>query len=344
MPVTSSTDICNLALGHLGEKSITSLNESSAGARACALYYESTRQEVLRSHRWNFAQDRKVLAKLTDRPVFGWKFAYQLPANCLRVVEMNGTEAGDILSEPYIIEGRKLLTNSEEVRLVYVYDISNVSDFDSLFVEAFALKLAVKLTEKIRGTTGKTEALLQAYSNAVAPLARRVDANEGRRRKGLLPVNSHALRARGVGTGALYDNFSQSGGLGTPIATEETTDDEEDTTEVDTRTMPLVLFGEAILNQVFGAYKPSEVIEITAIEITAQEVPIGAPLTIQLIDAFDLEIGAPVSLPSLAEHVRSVLAVPQSIEADTTIRAKVTAVGSTFAGSGVVVNLTLTIS
>ena len=112
--VTSPTDICNLALGHLGEARITSLEEDSVAARACALHYVNVRDEVLRSHRWNFAQDRKVLAALQDPPEFGWSRQYQLPLNCLRVLEVNGSEAGDVLGSEYIVEGRRILTNSSE--------------------------------------------------------------------------------------------------------------------------------------------------------------------------------------------------------------------------------------
>lgn len=195
----SETDICNLALSHLGEAPIESLNEDSTAARACALNYETTRDGVLRSHRWNFAQTRAALAQLEATPAFGWSYAYALPADCLRVLEVNDSEVGDVISGPFIIEGRNLLTDETSVNLVYLRRITDVSQFDVLFIEALALKLAVVLSEKIRGTTGKTAELLSAYDNKTAPLARRVDANEGKRRKGLIALNSQAIRARGCG-------------------------------------------------------------------------------------------------------------------------------------------------
>ena len=198
----SATDICNLALGHLGEKRITSLDEDSVAARACALHYETTLEEVLRSHRWNFAQTRAELTALADEPLFGCDYQYQLPADCLRVLEFNDSECGDVVSDQYIIEGRRLLTNASEAKLVYTKRITDVSAFDSLFVKALAVKLAVAVSETLRGSTGKTGELLQAYEKITAPLARRGDANEGRRRKGLIANNSLMLRAR-AGFGAL---------------------------------------------------------------------------------------------------------------------------------------------
>lgn len=196
----SETQICNLALGHLGEAPITSLDENTKAGRACRLHYELTRDDVLRSHRWNFAKDRAILSELSGAPAFEWARQFQLPADCLRVLEFNGSEAGDVISDEFEIEGRRLLTDAAGARLVYIKQVTDVSLFDALFVQALALKLAIVLSEQIRGTTSKTQELTQAYERITAPLARRVDANEGRRRKGLLPVNSMAIRARGAGS------------------------------------------------------------------------------------------------------------------------------------------------
>lgn len=195
----SDTDICNLALGHLGEARVSSLNEDTVAARACALHYEQQRDQVLRSHRWNFAQRRVTLSQLSTAPAFGWSYQYELPADCLRVLEVNGSEFGDVISDEYVIEGRILLTDADAVNMVYTRSIEDVGQFDALFVEALAVKLAVALSETIRGTTGKTAELTQLYERVTAPLARRVDANEGRRRKGLLPISSQFVRARSEG-------------------------------------------------------------------------------------------------------------------------------------------------
>jgi hypothetical protein len=199
MTLSSVTDICNLALGHLGEARVESLDEDNLASRACSLHYAAARDQVLRSHRWNFAQGRVALEQLSEEPAFGWRYQYTLPVDCLRVLEFNGTEMGDVISEEFIVEGRRLLTNAETAKLVYTRRIEDVSEFDALFVEALALKLGVLLSETIRGSTGKTGELLSTYERVTAPLARRVDANEGRRRKGLLPMNSLAVRARGCG-------------------------------------------------------------------------------------------------------------------------------------------------
>jgi hypothetical protein len=193
---TSETEICNIALGHLGEAPITSLDEDSKAARACNLHYALTRDELLRAHRWNFAKTRLVLTELAEAPAFTWAHQFQLPADCLRVVEFNDQEIGDWISEEYEIEGRALLTDADAANIVYIKKEIDVSLYDPLFVQALALKLGIIISEQIRGTTSKTEELTRAYERLAGPLAKRVDANEGRRRKGNLPLNSQAIRAR----------------------------------------------------------------------------------------------------------------------------------------------------
>jgi len=192
---SNAVDICNIALGHLGEASIVAITDDNTRARACNKHYDTALESTLRSHRWNFAQKRIVVSKDATAPAFGWSYRYALPADCLRVLEVNDSEQG-ANDAPWIIEGDFILTDSDECRLVYVSKIEDVTKFDPLFVDALALALAVRLTETIRGTTGKTSELTAQYERITAPLARRVDANEARRRKPLRPINSLAIRAR----------------------------------------------------------------------------------------------------------------------------------------------------
>ncbi len=93
----TSTTIANLALARLGNSTITDITEDTEIARACQLLYEPTRKELLRSHRWNFAQKRATLTQLADAPLFGWDHAYQLPSDYMRVCEVNESEHGDVV-------------------------------------------------------------------------------------------------------------------------------------------------------------------------------------------------------------------------------------------------------
>lgn len=198
---SSDTELCNLALSHLGEAPIVSLNDDSKAARACALEYQPTLDALLREHRWNFAKDRATLSQLSAVPAFGWDHAYQLPSNFLRVLEFNDTEIGDVISEEFDIEGQAILTDSDAVNLVFIKRITDTTLFDALFVRAFSLQLAINISAPILGTTNKTAELQSLYDARIGPKARRIDANESRRRKrtNQIALNSPAIRARGCG-------------------------------------------------------------------------------------------------------------------------------------------------
>jgi hypothetical protein len=334
MSVTSETEICNLALGHLGEARITSLEEDSTSARACSLHYEATRDAVLRSHRWNFAQARAQLPRLQFNPPFGWDAAYQLPGDCLRVLEVNGTECGDVLSEPYIIEGRAILINAGEVRLVYVRRIEDPLQFDSLFIEAFALKLAIALSETIRGTTGKTEQLFLLYDRVTAPLSRRVDANEGRRRKGVLPMNSPFVRSRfgayEFGWGAPSGGVGGGGGGTAPPGP---------STLKPIQSAELMLAGEASFGALFGFFVPYADCQILGIDLAAQDAPEGAPgLAVQLLTVTNDLIGPALTLLD-ANFRRIKFADPISVAKETNIRARIDQVGSVNPGAWITLRL-----
>lgn len=178
----NTVELCNAALARLGEARIASLDETHLAARTCAQLYPVAVDELLRSHRWNFASSRAVLSRLDETPVFGFRYAYQLPGDCMRVVEVNGVSSTGTPSEAWEIEGRKLLTDAETARIVYIYRATNLDLWDSLALECLTLLLASKLAPVIQGgSTSKENELLEALNRLTAPLARRIDANESRR-------------------------------------------------------------------------------------------------------------------------------------------------------------------
>jgi hypothetical protein len=183
-----------VALGRIGSAAITTLLGTDTTSKACKLFYEPTRDEVLRSHRWNFAEIRAVLSELAEEPAFGWDHAFQLPSDCLRVCEVNDSEIGE--GEAWKVEGQTILSDEGTMNIVYIRRVTDAEIFDPLFCEALGLKLATKLVAKLRGNTAQVSALGEEYLRITAPLARRIDSNESRSKRGLLPLRSEWIAAR----------------------------------------------------------------------------------------------------------------------------------------------------
>lgn len=201
----TTLEICNAALSRLAEVRIVALTDDKPAARTLVVNLPIARHEVLRAHRWNFASKRATLSQDEDTPAFGYDYQYTLPTDCLRVLEVNEVSgSGDPLDD-WEIEGRKILIDDAEVNIIYVADVEDYAQWDALAQSALICLLASKIAPAIHGgSTSKAKDLLEEYSQLIAPIARRIDANESRRRNenfmDQMLRGSRALQARGSGS------------------------------------------------------------------------------------------------------------------------------------------------
>ena len=149
------TGIANLALGNLGEASIQSLSDDNARARACASRIDDVIVTVLRMHVWNSALERKLLTNIGE-PIFGWNYIYQLPADYIRVVEV------DPVSK-YMVEKKNILSNEKTLYLLYVATPTDINNLDSLLIEAISIKLAWEISETLTSKEGLKREMMQKY-------------------------------------------------------------------------------------------------------------------------------------------------------------------------------------
>jgi hypothetical protein len=193
--MADETSICNLALAKLAIPPIMALTDDSAQAHFCSRFYNETRDEVLASHRWNFAMRRGQLVKLAEAPAFEWLFAYQLPVDCLRVVQLNGYEQTQRESE-FTIEGRTLLTNDDAARIRYISRVEDGMLYPPLFVDALATKLAAKLSGPLTGSRSMPSELIKEYEQLTGPKARMADVLEAQHKLKPLWVTSDLVASR----------------------------------------------------------------------------------------------------------------------------------------------------
>ena len=126
------TGIANLALSNLGEARIQSLTDSNSRARACNARIDGVITAILRMHVWNSALERQLLTNI-GTPVFGWNYVYQLPADCIKVVEVNPVSK-------YQVEKKNILSNENKLYLLYVAEPADIQNLDILLAEAMAMK------------------------------------------------------------------------------------------------------------------------------------------------------------------------------------------------------------
>ena len=173
---TSVVDICNSALVNLGAELISSLTENNDRARACNQFYANSRDAVLTQAEWNFAIHQQALTKLSAGPLFGFTYAYLLPASpyCLKALKIENPE----LDTDWKVKGRQVHSDRDGINLEYIFRNTDVSQYSPLFEDALAYYLASKMAYAITGSRAIVADMFSIYEGILAD-AQDVNAQEG---------------------------------------------------------------------------------------------------------------------------------------------------------------------
>ena len=177
--MATEVSICANALRRLGDDPIVSLTDDTERARLCNAFYSEARDEVLRSHPWNFAITRQQLSQLSTTPLYQYSYQYALPTDpfCLRVLEM---EYSDYVFkiEHLAGTGRVLLTDEGTAKIIYIARITDTAQFDSLFIDTLTAKLSVDLAYPVTGSVQLQQNMQKLFESKLRE-ARSVDGQEG---------------------------------------------------------------------------------------------------------------------------------------------------------------------
>ncbi len=212
--MASEVDICNAALGELGDTAtVVALVPPSGSIQAvhCARFYPMARDEVLESHTWGTVTKRVSLALLSETPPSPWAFVYALPTDVLNALAILDPAAIDDYSaglaqygnisgsynynvgiytpQPFATEtdatgAQVLYTNQQNAVLRYSGKVTDTTTFGPLLTRAITLRLKAYLAGPvIKGAEGRAEskAALVEYKMALAD-ARESDSNQHRQK------------------------------------------------------------------------------------------------------------------------------------------------------------------
>lgn len=195
--MSSYVAIANLAATTIGTAArLTTPSDDTTLSRAVASVWEIERQAALRDGAWNFAMKRVELPALKDAPAFQFSARFQLPADCIRLIEIY-----ELARDEWQLEGRAInADHAGPLRIRYLADIKEPAEFDPLFAKAFALRIACAIGNRIAGSTFKEELNWEKYRQSLAE-ARRVDAMEN---PPIGPAPDSWIEDRWVGASASY--------------------------------------------------------------------------------------------------------------------------------------------
>lgn len=175
--MASVVGVCNSALQKLGSPArITSLSDNSPTARALSVSYESVRDKLLRASPWNFAIKRAQLAASATDPLFTKDHAYPLPSDFLRLLPTDPEDNANTLD--WQIESGSIVTNDDApLEIRYIWRVTDPNAMDVLFLDLWAVELALQLCYEITGSNQKKAALLEERKTILRE-AKRVNAIE----------------------------------------------------------------------------------------------------------------------------------------------------------------------
>ncbi len=166
--MSTSISICTSALLMIGADEISSFSDETREAKLCANLYPTTRDSLLQQHPWRFSLGQVKLAKLTDKPLYGYSYAYQLPSGFLRVIE---AERGE-----FSIYEDAIYSNQPELNITYQFRPQETA-MPAYFSRVLELKMAEILAVAVSEELAKSNVFAEKVRQEVIR-ARSIDSQQ----------------------------------------------------------------------------------------------------------------------------------------------------------------------
>jgi hypothetical protein len=170
----SDIALCSRALLKIGAQPVASLEEGTAEAEVAANLYPGLRDALLASFPWSFATTQATLPRLAAAPVADWLYAFQMPADLLRVLSAGSPYLGSGLA--YHVLGQHLHCNAEQVTLSYIRR-PDESAFPAFFAEALVARLAAEFCLPLTEDASRAR-LLFDLADSLLRSARNTDSQQ----------------------------------------------------------------------------------------------------------------------------------------------------------------------
>lgn len=176
-----------MALLRLGEEVISSMDDNVRQAELAKQIFQPVLEEFLTCADWGFATLVTTLAPLAGTPIEEYKYAFQLPTNCLRPLSINKTYDWS-KSDYFIVQNNQILTDDSTVILKYIAAI-DTGIIPPSACAALACLLASRLATSIVGNPELGQTLLNEYEKVLLPRSRYQDNQASKNRRNERPYS-----------------------------------------------------------------------------------------------------------------------------------------------------------
>lgn len=170
----SPVALCARALMKIGAQPIQSFYDDRIEAEIALALFAPTRDALLSAYPWRFAVAQVSLPQLQDAPLADFDAAFQLPADCLRILSVGqgGSSAGIVFRRI----GDTIHASCETALLTYIFrpdDETAPAYFEQALINKLAAEFCLPLTEN----TARAE-LLYRLADQDFERAKRIDAQQ----------------------------------------------------------------------------------------------------------------------------------------------------------------------
>lgn len=200
--MASKTEICNLAISHIGiSKEIANIEtEKSAEAAACRRFYAPAREEAFRDFGHPFATKFVALALIESTPNTDWDYSYRYPSDCERPTKIVGAARNDSRQSriSYIVAsdsaGRIIYTDEQNAVLKYTSLITDETVYPQDVVMMLSLLIASYIAARL--TRGDPFKMGERAFNLYLRSRAKAEANAFNEQQDDEVVNSEFIRDR----------------------------------------------------------------------------------------------------------------------------------------------------
>lgn len=164
--MASKTKIANLALIKIGAGRITDITENTEAAKLANEIFDDMVEEVAVEGPWTSCVTRQELAVNVATPAYEFTYQFTLPTDpyCLKVLSINEDIAG---TYPFKVEGRKLLTTVNTLKIKYIFRNLDTGTYDPMFKRALVFRLAAELAYPLTANRTMAAQMTEMYNKVV---------------------------------------------------------------------------------------------------------------------------------------------------------------------------------
>lgn len=209
MAVSSKNEICKMAQAHLGNfgSSVNDIDNPQTNQEITfALWYDTARQDLLKTVIPNFSMTRRTVGQKSSTPTFGYAYAYEYPADCLKLLGVGDVDlkANDYSVEAVDNEKSICLDDDYTTRgglpIRFIRDVENVDEMDADFIALLAVKLAAMVCMPLTQDFNKKKLMEQMLTSEMSRISG-MNAQENR------PVRKSNSRYKQARWGALQPSY-----------------------------------------------------------------------------------------------------------------------------------------